>query len=75
MNKFNVKRKVNATKARKHQTKLQKKHSGKRKQHQRQIQQVSGKRTGKAKRKAAKKSHINSKEAKASGDVEMQSEA
>ena len=75
MNKFNVKRKTNAGKVRKTNAHLKKTHSRTKPQHQRQVQQVSGKRTGKAQKKAARQKTLKTKAAIAQGlvDVDMQS--
>ena len=76
MNKFNVKRKQGSAKTRRLKGQLKRKQAGKRTQHQRQTLQVSGKRTGKSKRKAVQQNKLDAKSKPAAqrdgdGDVEM----
>ena len=64
MNKFNAQRKVKA--------RMRKKHgAGKNSQHQRQVQQVSGKRTAKSQKKADRQRRLKMKKAIAAGDIDV----
>ena len=75
MNKFNVRRKQDAKRTRKLRAKTRIQHGRKKPQHQRQVQQVSGKRTGKSKRRVARKDsqHDKANAAPGQADIEMQS--
>lgn len=74
MNKFNVKRKQEAGKTRRVNAQLRKKKQGLRQHHQRQVQKVSGQRSGKGKAKAKKQQNLQKKVRIARGveDVVMQ---